>query len=198
MNFEAFAAQNQYLPFFGNKGLSPLQLHRWTKGGRLVRLKRGLYTLPEERRKIPFSLLWLANSLYSPSYLSLEFALSWYDLIPERVTTFTSVTQLKTAKFENPLGRFSYRHVKKELFFGFETLEDEYKKRFLIAQPEKALFDLLYLSKDWEPTENFLLEGLRLQQLNQLNHRRLAKYALIFKTPKIKKILPILMEMTKK
>lgn len=198
MNYEAFANQNKHLPFFGNKGLKPLQLNRWTKAGRLIRLKRGLYTLPEDRRKVSFSLLWLANSLYSPSYLSLEFALSWYDLIPERVITFTSITRLKTAKFGNPLGSFSYRHLKKELFFGFKTMEDEHKKRILLAQPEKALLDLLYLSKNWEPTENFLLEGLRLQQFNQLNRQRLAKYGKIFGTKKIKKILPLLMELTKK
>lgn len=207
MNYESLVAKTKNIAIFGkdvllgneeNPKSQELQLHRWVKAGRLIRLKRGIYTLPEDRRKIQFSTVWLANTLYSPSYLSREFSLFWYDLIPERVSTATSITLLKTAKFENPLGSFSYRNIKKELFLGFDEVEDEFKRKFLMAKPEKALLDFLYLSRDWKPTEEFFREGLRLQQLDQLNFSLLKKYARIFAAKKIINSIPILMEMTRK
>jgi predicted transcriptional regulator of viral defense system len=207
MNYEALVAKTQNLPFFGKDVLAgswenpksqELQLHRWVKAGRLIRLKRGIYTLPDDRRKIHFSSAWLANTLYSPSYLSFEFSLSWYDLIPERVSTVTSVTLLKTAKFENTLGCFSYRNLQNDFFFGFETVEDEFKREVLMAKPEKALLDFLYLSRNWEPTEEFFREGLRLQQLDQLNFSQLKKYAQVLSIKKIIQSLTILMKMAEK
>lgn len=200
MRYEEFVQKTRGLPFFGKevlKGPAALQFHRWMKTGRIIHLKRGLYTLPGEQRKISFSSPWLANTLYSPSYLSLEFALSWYDLIPERATTFTSVSRLKTATFTNPLGRFVYRHLKKELFFGFTPIQDEFKRDILMAQPEKALLDLLYLSGGWQPSEQFFRESLRLQQLDQLNAARLKRYAQTFAIKKITAAIPILMGMKK-
>ncbi|MBI2339466.1 MAG: type IV toxin-antitoxin system AbiEi family antitoxin domain-containing protein, partial [Deltaproteobacteria bacterium] len=113
MKYDALETKAAPLPFFdesllrlfgGSKEANRLNLTRWVKGGKIIRLKRGLYTLPDDRRKIRFSPMGLANALYSPSYLSLEFALSWYDMIPERVSAMTSVSRLKTAKFSNPMG----------------------------------------------------------------------------------------------
>src|SRR3989338_4446596 len=98
--------------FTGSFASHKLQLSRWSKTGKIIPLKRGLYAMPEEQRKIPFSHRWLANTLYSPSYLSLEYMLSWYDMIPERVAAMTSLSTLKNASFTNALGHFSYRSLK--------------------------------------------------------------------------------------
>ena len=179
MKYDEFEAKVNPFAIFGKEvvGNQALQLHRWVQKGKLIRIKRGLYTLPKERQKTSFSLSWLANTIYSPSYLSLESVLSRYDLIPERVPLWTSVTRLKTARFENPLGIFSYRHLKKELFFGFHPVKDEQGRDVLMAEPEKALLDLLYFKNNWDPTENFLTEDLRLQQLSQLRKNRLKAYS---------------------
>lgn len=174
--------------FAGREGKYPsrrIQLSRWAKQGKIIRLKRGLYTLPEEYRKAPLSLRWLANRLYSPSYLSLEYMMSWYDMIPERVTTITSVTILKTATFNNPLGRFAYRTLKKDLFFGFEEIKDEFDAPVLVARPEKALLDYIYLSPEWENSESYLEQNLRLQQLDQIEKKKLKEYAQRFHLRKL-------------
>lgn len=194
------------LPVFGAQALresgsstkgDALQIHRWEKSGRLIRLKRGLYALPEDRRTARFSLAWLANSLYSPSYLSLEYVLSQYDMIPERVLTVTSITRLKTAQFTNPLGHFSYRNIKEALFFGFESRIDENGVQVLIATPEKAVLDMIYLIPNMTVTEEYFRDSLRWQQLDQLNLKRLAQYAKKYKSKKIDASLPLLMRMAK-
>ncbi|MBF0103953.1 MAG: type IV toxin-antitoxin system AbiEi family antitoxin domain-containing protein [Deltaproteobacteria bacterium] len=194
------------LPFavFGNEVLCDLewssaaqniQLNRWVKSGQLVRLKRGLYTLPSHYQKQKFSHLWLANTLYSPSYLSLEYVLSMHDLIPERVEMFTSVSLNKTALFTNKLGRFQYRKVKKNLFFGFEERLDENNFSCLVALPEKALLDLVYLTSNWQPTKDYLLQNIRLQQFDQFKKKRLVEYSKKFNCKKIDLTVNVLLKM---
>lgn len=204
MNYEVFVKKTAKFQVFGNEIASlfpeenqtiPLQLHRWAQAEKVLRLKRGLYTLPEERRSAPFSLLWLANTLYSPSYISMEFVLSWYDLIPERVSVMTSITRLKTKGFENRLGRFTYQHVKEGLFFGFEPIQDEFQKQVLMATPEKALLDWLYLKKDWEPSVSHFEKNLRLQQLNQLKKKRLQSCLKFYSSKKMTHAGQVLSEM---
>lgn len=172
-----------------------LQLVRWTGQGRLIRLKRGIYVLPTEKQKIKFSRLWLANALYSPSYLSLEFILSWHDLIPERVSVLTSVSRKKTATFDNPLGHFEYHHVRDELFFGFEEKKDEFGALVLMASPEKALLDLAYLKPGWELSKTYLLKALRLQQLESLRKNELKKLGRRFTSKKIAQTVELILSL---
>ena len=69
-----------------------VQLSRWMKQGKVVGLRRGMYTLPDAYRRAPLSTARLANQLYRPSYLSGLWALGYHDLIPEQVVWLTSVT----------------------------------------------------------------------------------------------------------
>lgn len=103
-----------------------------------------LYTF-SELKSVNNIHLYLANRIYRPSYLSLHTALSFHGLIPESIVQTTSVTTLKTARFKNELGSFSYKKIKNELFFGYTHLEFTNDKAFLVALPEKALLDLFYL-----------------------------------------------------
>ncbi len=115
-------------------------VHRLKKEGHILRLKQGLYMLSDE----DISDLYLANKLYEPSYISLEFALSYYQIIPETVYEITSITT-KTTRFFQALGKsFSYRHIKKEAFTGY-SVQKQKGSSFLIAEPEKAFVDLNYL-----------------------------------------------------
>lgn len=114
-------------------------LSRQVKKKNLIRLKRNLYCLNE---RIPDEYL-LANILYQPSYLSLEFALSYYSIIPETVYSITSATTKPTREF-TAYGRvFSYQTIKKEAFVGYAAKEIN-NQTILIATPEKALADYLY------------------------------------------------------
>ncbi len=68
------------------------------------------------------TLFLIANKLYAPSYVSFEMALSYYGLIPEGVYAITSATSKKTATFQTPIGKFSYRTLKPQLFFGYNQV----------------------------------------------------------------------------
>lgn len=96
------------------------QVHDWIKKNYLISLKKGLYIFDERFRKIQPSTFFIANFLYFPSYISLESALQFYNLIPEKVTVITSVTTKKTNIFKNALGTFEYRSVNETIFMDFK------------------------------------------------------------------------------
>jgi predicted transcriptional regulator of viral defense system len=123
-----------------------IQLHRWCAAGKLVRLRRGMYAFGEEYRKKPVNPARLANHLTAPSYLSLQWALSYHGLIPEAVFELTSVTTRQTKRFENPFGRFSYRSLKTDRFWGYGPVEFA-NGAAQLASPEKALIDYWYLDR---------------------------------------------------
>ena len=115
-------------------------VHRYAKKGFIKRLKRGTYTLND----VSVPDIYLANKLYDPSYVSLEFALSFHRVIPETVYEITSVSTKPTRQF-NALGKtFSYHRIKKEAFTGYSVYRQGGASE-LIADPEKAFVDLTYL-----------------------------------------------------
>ncbi len=161
-------------------------LTRWTKKGLLVRLRQEWYAFPEMLRRPDFS-RYVACRFYRPSYISLHTALSIYGLIPEAVTGITSVSTLKTARFENGFGQFSYQSVKPELFFGFKPVSlpvnaavvNAPEQVWMLAHPEKALLDLLYLYPFYDNEGD--LELLRLDEdfmTGELDIDRLGEYQL--------------------
>jgi len=150
------------------------QVRSWVKKGYLISLKRGLYIFSENYRQIEPSNLFLANYIISPSYVSLEYALGYYDLIPERVTVFTSITSKKTNSFTNPLGKFEYRKIKEKLFFGFRK-EKERREEFFIAHPEKAILDYFYLNHNFKGAFDEF-DSMRLQNLDIFDVKKLDDY----------------------
>ncbi|MFA5293071.1 MAG: hypothetical protein WC496_08570 [Phycisphaerae bacterium] len=148
-------------------------------------MNKGLYTLAEPYRKIKPELFVIANSLKSPSYVSLQSALSLYGLIPEFVPVITSIAADRPETIETLLGRFEYRHINKNLFWGYQKIEFSLKQQAFVARPEKALLDLVYLTAGGD-TEEFLDE-LRLQNLNRLNKDLLFRYVEKSKNHKLKR-----------
>ncbi|MBN1946990.1 MAG: hypothetical protein JW797_15050 [Bradymonadales bacterium] len=155
-----------------------LQLSRWTRSGRLVQLRRGLYLLGEPYRKVEPHPFLLANNLVKGSYVSLQSALAHHGLIPEHVPVVTSVTTGRPQSIETPLGRFEFRHVHRQLFTGYTTAEVAPGQEAFVASPEKALLDLVYLTPQGEHLD--FLRELRLQNLQLLNGQRLASVAARF------------------
>ncbi len=110
--------------------------------GDIVRVKKGLYILGESLHRGPFCRELLANLIYGPSYVSLEYALHYHGLTPERVESMTSVTCGRSRTFATPVGTFSYRMIPLEAFrIGMDRVELDDGRSFLIAIPEKALAD---------------------------------------------------------
>ena len=159
------------------------QLTRWTRAGRLYQLRRGLYALapPYQKRKPhPFT---IANRMVRASYVSCQSALAYYDLIPEYSPTITSVTTARPARWDTPLGTFVFRHIKTEHFHGYALMDLGGDDRAFLACPEKALFDLVYLTPKAD-SENYL-RGLRLQNFERLTPNTLKRLAELFDRPKL-------------
>lgn len=136
---------SQLAAAFPEKRTREGRLQRMVKRGELVRLKRGLFAFSDSYRRGPIPTFYLANVLRGPSYISLESALSYHNLIPETVYAMTSVVLSRTSSFETPLGLFTYRLIPKTAFPYGVIIEGEGDSRFLIASKEKALVDKLYL-----------------------------------------------------
>jgi len=110
--------------------------------GVIIRVKKGIYIFGEDYRQRPFSREILANLIYGPSYISLEYALHYFGLIPERVEAVTSVTTGRSRKYATPVGLFRYRMIPLAAFrIGMDRVELDDGRSFLIATPEKALAD---------------------------------------------------------
>ena len=112
------------------------------KKGELIRLKKGLYSLGKDYRTTSIDMISVANTLYAPSYVSFDYALSYYGLIPERVYEVTSATMRMKKEFNTPLGRFTYKPIPLQVYaLGIDWLYDDMNGGKLIATPEKALCD---------------------------------------------------------
>ena len=149
-----------------------------------------MYILNESDRKLSPSRAFIAGQLYSPSYVSMEYALSSYGLIPERAADVTSITTRKTALFSNVSGTFRYQHVKPSGFRGFLASRDEAGLPFFIAEPEKAVVDLLYLqlNKIKDCSAALFEEYFRLQNLDSLKPGKIMAYAKVFGSSKLMRV----------
>ncbi len=163
----------------------------WRKQGHLIPLKKGIYVFSEDLRKQALSTGYIANYLLSPSYLSLEYALSYYDLIPEKVTVYTSITTQKTTTFRTPIGIFEYRSVKESLLRGFTKANDTVKDYF-IATPEKAILDFFYFHQKLKG-ETGEFQAYRFQNLEIINLKRFNQLSGIY-NKKVKRISRLFLE----
>lgn len=168
----------------------PYQITDWTKKGYIVPLKRGLYLFSERAEKV--SIFNASFLLYQPSYISLERALSFYGLIPEMVYAVTAITPKTTRTFENSLGLFLYRHIKKELFFGYQKIEND-QDVYLMAEPEKALLDYLYLNSARLKSKEDVGE-MRFNQalIKALDKKKLSQYQKLFASSRLEEILKLI------
>lgn len=150
-----------------------------TKKDFFTRLRNGLYTLSEKRPNVYF----MANKVYFPSYVSLETALSYHGIIPEVVYSITSVTTKPKRNFEVFGMDFSYTSIKKEMFQGYAAKKGGDDVTFLMAEPEKALADYLYLvslgKRSWN--DRLYVKNISLEKLQI--------YCDLFDRPKMKNLL---------
>ena len=163
-----------------------LQLTRWTKSGRIYQLRRGLYAIAPPYQKVKPHPFVISNHLQRASYVSLQTALSFYGMIPETIQSTVSVTSGRPEHLSTPLGSFEFRHVKPDLLRGYH-MTDLRGQQALVASPEKALLDLIYLQPAGDSLE--YLRELRLQNLEQLDLNILSALSKVFNTPKMRRAI---------
>lgn len=150
--------------------------------GDITRICRGLYVLSKRHQRNGIDLFELAQTIYGPSYISLESALSYHGWIPEGVQTTTSISQNRSREFRTPLCVFSYSRMPKFNYIGVKRISSG-RSLFLMADPAKAFVDMVFvLKKDWEGATP-LLSSLRIERedlkkinkeiLNQLKNKKL-------------------------
>lgn len=136
--------------------------------GKLIRLKKGIYVVSPDVTGELLSVELIANHLYGPSYLSMESALRYYGLIPEKVFIVRSATTNRSRKFENSIATFQYASVREDYYsIGINQKTVDKKYTFLIASPEKALSDLIMTTphinfQSVKAVETYLEDYLRL------------------------------------
>ena len=166
------------------------QLAEWVRAGKLWQLRRGLYALAPPYQKHPVHPFLVANRLVPGSYVSLESALAYFELIPEHVAAITSVTARRPGVWNTPVGSMIYRHVRPEYLFGYERQEVAAGQAAFIALPEKALLDLAYLRPGGD--ERAYLESLRLQNLERIDVGRMAELATRMGKPKLLRVVEVI------
>jgi len=133
------------------------RISEWQGKGYLKKIVNNYYVFADQTidEKILF---FIANKIYEPSYVSLETALAFYGLIPEGAFNVFSVSTAKTRTVNVNLKpiktKFVYKRIKKDLFWGYKLVKTG-NVSFLIAEPEKALLDFLYLREDLRLEDDF-------------------------------------------
>ena len=147
------------------------KISKWLASGELIRIKKGLYVFGKNIAMTPYSVEVLANLIYGPSAISLNYALSYYGLIPERVTTVTSITSKRNKLFSTPILTFTYKYLSPTKYpISIELASGLNQNHFLIASKEKALCDYIHLIDkkidltSIEDMHSYLLQDLRIDE----------------------------------
>jgi hypothetical protein len=167
-------------------------VNRAMKAGELIRLRRGLYMLPYKYRSQPCHPYVLAQRLVPGSYVSLETALAFHNWIPEAVYSTASVMPGHKAKefsYES-LGRFTFHPLPIQVGYFLELVERVklVEQPVLMAQPVRALLDLVCLKKvEWQGLA-WLVQGMRIDEdvLHQVTGAELRTLKQVYKRKRVK------------
>ena len=196
-----YAALKSILVNMGYENIND-KINNLKQKGIIKSLKKGFYIHTSLINKNIVSKEFISNNLLeSPSYISLDYALFFYGLIPEAVHEITAVTTKRSKKFKTDIGIFSYRHIKKELFsIGIKT-ENTKRGNYLIAGKEKAICDKIYFTKGVELTSKsslieFIENDLRIDtdEFANFNIKFFSEYYQISKSKKIKILMNLIKE----
>jgi predicted transcriptional regulator of viral defense system len=170
--------------------------------GILIPLKRGMYLHKPVGQPANIPKEIISNNLLGPSYISLDYALSYRGLIPEIVHTVTAMTTKRSKIFDTTVGVFSYRQIKPAIFGLGVSIEKANSGNFLIAGKEKALCDKIYFTSDYTFTSKrmiqvFLEDDLRIDidEIKTADPEVILDYYKITKSKKIKLLHYYMMEL---
>jgi len=162
--------------------------------GIIVRVKKGLYVFGDAYRTRPYSREILANLIYGPSCVSLEYALHYHGLTPEGSAALTSVTTKRGKQFQTPVGLFLYRTIPEAGFHvGMQRVELDGGRAFLLAGPEKAVVDKFRSDRGLQLRTRrgcleYLLDSLRIapEDLTRLDIDLLGRLAAAYQSPRVR------------
>lgn len=186
-NYPVFTASEVKNIFFDQKNII-IQIAFWIKKGYLKKVKKGVYVLSRIKNEI--SPMVLAGKMYDPSYLSMEFALNYYGIIPDIPGTYTSVTSRTTKYFKNNFGNFTFQKIKPEFFTGYET-RSEKNISFNMATPEKALVDYVYLNKNRIPSGVGFWQEMRIDEEFKFKKKKIDLYLSILNDEKVNALIKV-------
>jgi predicted transcriptional regulator of viral defense system len=169
------------------------QLSRWTRSGRLLQMRRGLYVLAPPYRKVEPHPFVLSNAVVRGSYVSCASALAHHGLIPEEVAVVIGVSTGRPQRFETPFGVFLNRHVAPHMLFGYRSERLADGQQALVATAEKALLDLVHLAPGGD--DPAFLEGLRLEHLDRIDSGTLRALAARAGSPKLRRAAAAIAEL---
>jgi len=172
--------------------------------GTIIRVKKGLYIFGDDDRRRSFSREILANMMFGPSYISLEYALAHYGIIPERAEAVTSVTVGRSRRFSTPVGLFTYHMIPMAAFrTGADQVETGDGRSCLMAVPEKALADKLRQDRvsihSRKDVQTWLFDDLRASSatIRAMNTDMLETYASCYRSRKILLLSRLIRHMSK-
>jgi len=173
-NLEVFTTQDLVNITGIKREVVKVKLSRYKAMGYLISPKREIYYLKDE----VLNKNRIASKLYYPSYISLDTALSKYNIIPETVYAITSITTKATREFTDESQIYKYFKIKKEAYTGYSKQED-----ILIADPEKALVDYFYFVSMGKRELN---DRLNLEKIDKL---KVISYTKLFKNERLNKLI---------
>lgn len=169
------------------------RLVEWQAKGYIQKLRNQYYCFADASIDEPY-LHYIAHTIYSPSYVSLESAMERYGMIPEGVFQITSCTTRKTQTIQTPVGTFVYRHIKPELFFGMQLIPWK-NYRTALAEPEKTLIDYLYLHSEIQDSDDLQNRRWKREVLHdQIDREKFATYESIISSPALSRRIRLLKE----
>lgn len=169
-------------------------LSRLVKNQKLIRLKNGFFVISDKIQHAPVPYEQIANLLHGPSYISYEWALSHYGMIPEGVYVVTSASAEKSKSYNTPLGTFDYMHLSHSRYAIGVDQQENAAGKFLIATPEKALADLVHRKCAKLNSKALLIdliEGRRIDKelLKNLNKRLLDEISEAYRSKSVKMLI---------
>jgi predicted transcriptional regulator of viral defense system len=188
-NYPVFSAKEIKVIFHKEENILE-QIAFWVKRGYLTKIRKGLYVLTSKKDDI--EPMVLANKIYGPSYLSMEFALNYYGIIPDIPGTYTSVSSRKTISYQNDFGKYIYQKIKKDFFTGYVRREIG-GITFNLATPEKAILDFIYLNKNEIVASDDYWRELRIDEDFVFNKKEIKKYLKLINKEKIDNLVDSLL-----
>ncbi|OGK09696.1 hypothetical protein A2767_07580 [Candidatus Roizmanbacteria bacterium RIFCSPHIGHO2_01_FULL_35_10] len=195
-----FFSKNSLRALEKNEEKLNFNIKYWIKTGKIISLKNGLYITKSRWDKEinkDLYLEYLANKIYEPSYLSLEYIMNKYSLLTEAVYGITSITTKKTKSFVNGLASFNYSSMTPDLFTGYETTK-AFDTFIFTASKAKAVFDYLYLRfiKN-TPINKKIIEELRInwENITKSEFKNIEGYANKAKSLKVKQVISLIKKM---
>lgn len=170
------------------------QLVYWQKKGYLKKIINRWYCFSDQTLS-ENDLFFVANKIYSPSYISFESALAYHSLIPEGVYSIISATSLKTKSFKTAQGEFVYHKLKTNLMFGYDLMPSDGKVAKM-AKPAKAILDYLYINTHISTIE--AMEGLRINKevfKNKIRKKELFSYLEVYKNKSLERRINVLLKL---